>query len=98
MAKSKCICLSAPKSLSAVGAASAGSDHGLLWQAACTLERLPIKARCISEDTLPYPTLASDRRLRRAGLVGLASYCPSKYAVRGLADSLRNEVGLFHHP
>ncbi|KAK9824811.1 hypothetical protein WJX81_000602 [Elliptochloris bilobata] len=26
------------------------------------------------------------------GIVGLSSYCPTKYAVRGLADSLRNEL------
>ena len=27
-----------------------------------------------------------------AGFAGLSSYCPTKYAVRGLADTLRNEV------
>ena len=38
-------------------AASASSDHGLLWQAVCALEQLPMKPRCITEGTLPYSTL-----------------------------------------
>jgi hypothetical protein len=28
-----------------------------------------------------------------AGFIGYTAYCPSKYAVRGLAECLRNEVG-----
>jgi NAD(P)-dependent dehydrogenase (short-subunit alcohol dehydrogenase family) len=28
-----------------------------------------------------------------AGMIGYSAYCPSKFAVRGLAESLRNEVG-----
>jgi NAD(P)-dependent dehydrogenase (short-subunit alcohol dehydrogenase family) len=27
-----------------------------------------------------------------AGMIGYSAYCPSKFAVRGLAESLRNEV------
>jgi hypothetical protein len=26
-------------------------------------------------------------------MIGYSAYCPSKFAVRGLAESLRNEVG-----
>lgn len=27
------------------------------------------------------------------GMIGYSAYCPSKFAVRGLAECLRNEVG-----
>ena len=56
------------------------------------------------EQSLP-PLLQSDAlavavpvdRYPCAGFAGLSSYCPTKYAVRGLADTLRNEVQLVCH-
>jgi NAD(P)-dependent dehydrogenase (short-subunit alcohol dehydrogenase family) len=35
---------------------------------------------------------ASAALVSRPGIVGYSAYCPSKYAVKGLADVLRNEV------
>ena len=36
------------------------------------------------------------RRHLCPGFVGYSTYCPAKYAVRGLADVLRNEVGILY--
>lgn len=69
----------------------AGADPSTLSNRQ-TMSSMWRAGRAPAPDKQPHPAAAAWSCCVCAGMIGYSAYCPSKFAVRGLAESLRNEV------